>query len=266
MLKKKRSIQNKNNHFRLNNSFVGKNFTTEGSYFMWSKPWILTQIWQDVLFLHWPISPNEIEPYIPQELQLDLYENNAWLSVVLFKVKGQRLRFLPPFPGMDSYLQLNVRTYVTYNGMKGIYFFNLDVTNRFIVQIATKGGLSYRHSKISLKQRGNHFSLTSLHHGALAERLKISYQPISGAIMSSTLEKWLVERYHSWSKWKNLLLRIDISHMPWQLQRVNIDIGSNTLAPFVNETTKGIHPIAHYSKIQKARIDPPIVEMKNQLY
>ena len=52
---------------------------------MWSKPWILTQIWQDVLFLHWPVSPKDLEQYIPQELQLDLYENNAWLSVVLFK-------------------------------------------------------------------------------------------------------------------------------------------------------------------------------------
>ncbi|WP_285396000.1 DUF2071 domain-containing protein [Lysinibacillus sp. fls2-241-R2A-57] len=225
----------------------------------------MTQIWQDVLFLHWPISPSEIEPYIPQELQLDLYNNKAWLSVVLFKVKGQRLRFLPPFPGMDSYLQLNVRTYVTYNGMKGIYFFNLDVTNRFIVQIATKGSLSYRHSKISLKQRGNNFSFTSLYHGALDERLQISYQPISSAIISSTLEKWLVERYHSWSTWKNSLLRIDISHTPWQLQRVSINITSNTLAPFVKETIQGIHPIAHYSKNKKARIFSPILEMKNQL-
>ncbi|KOS64852.1 DUF2071 domain-containing protein [Lysinibacillus agricola] len=229
---------------------------------MWSKPWIMTQIWQDVLFLHWPVSPKELEQYIPQELQLDLYENKAWLSVVLFKVKGQRLKFLPPLPGIDSYFQLNVRTYVTYSGMKGIYFFNLDVTNRFIVQIATKGSLLYRHSKISLKQKGNNFSFTSLYHGALDERLKISYQPIASEIISSPFEKWLVERYHSWSKWKNALSRIDISHMPWQLQRVHINIASNTLAPFVKESIQGIQPIAHYSKSKKARIFPPVVETR----
>ncbi|MEY9975182.1 YqjF family protein [Lysinibacillus sp. RC79] len=227
---------------------------------MWSKSWVLTQIWQDVLFLHWPVSPKDLEQYIPQELQLDLYENNAWLSAVLFKVKGQRLRFLPPLPGVGSHLQLNVRTYVTYNGMKGIYFFNLDVTNRFIVQIATKGSLSYRHSKISIKQKENHFSFTSLYHGAPDERLKISYQPIASEISSSVFDKWLVERYHSWSKWKSSLVRIDIDHMPWQLQRVRINIESNSLAPFVKESIQGIQPIAHYSKSKQARIYSPKVE------
>lgn len=229
---------------------------------MWSKSWILTQIWQDVLFLHWPVSPKDLEQHIPQELQLDLYENNAWLSTVLFKVKGQRLRCLPPLPGVDSYLQLNVRTYVTYNGMKGVYFINSDVTNRFIVQLATKGGLSYRYSKISIKQKENYFSSSSLYHGARAERFKISYQPIAGEIISSTFDKWLVERYHSWSKWKNSLFRIDIDHLPWQLQRVHINIESNTLAPFVKESIQGIQPIAHYSKRKQARIFSPILEQK----
>jgi len=229
---------------------------------MWNKSWIMTQIWQDVLFLHWPVSPKDLEHYIPQELQLDLYENNAWLSAVLFKVKGQRLRFLPPFPGVASHLQLNVRTYVTYNGMKGVYFFNSDVTNRFIVQIAKMGSLSYRHSKIALKQKGNNFSFTSLYHGAQDERLKISYQPTASEISSSTFEKWLVERYHSWSKWKSSLFRIDIDHMPWQLQRVQINIESNTLAPFVKESIQGIQPIAHYSKSKEAKVFSPILENK----
>jgi len=229
---------------------------------MRNKSWIMTQIWQDVLFLHWPVSPKDLEQYIPQELQLDLYENNGWLSAVLFKVKGQRLRFLPPFPGVGSHLQLNVRTYVTYNGMKGVYFFNSDVTNRFIVQIATMGSLSYRHSKIALKQKGNNFSFTSLYHGVQDERLKISYQPIASEISSSTFEKWLVERYHSWSKWKSLLFRIDIDHMPWQLQRVQINIESNTVAPFVKESIQGIQPIAHYSKSKEAKFFSPILENK----
>jgi len=229
---------------------------------MWSKPWVLTQIWQDVLFLHWPVPSKDLEQYIPQELQLDLYENNAWLSVVLFKVKGQRLRFLPPLPGVDSYLQLNVRTYVTYNGMNGVYFLNSDVTNRLIVQIAKKGGLSYRHSKICIKQKENQFSFTSLYYGPLAERLKISYQPTASEIISSTFEKWLVERYHSWSKWKNSLFRMDIEHLPWQLQRVHINIESNTIAPFVKESIQGFQPIAHYSKSKQAKIFSPTLEKK----
>ena len=148
--------------------------------------------------------------------------------------------------------------------MKGIYFFNLDVTNRLIFQLATKGSLSYRHSKIAIKQRDNNFSYTSLYRGvrSMDERLRVSYQPISSEIISSTFEKWIVERYHSWSKSKNGIFRIDIDHMPWQLQRVHINIKSNTLAPFVKETIQGIQPIAHYSKKQKARIFSPVLEKK----
>ena len=68
-------------------------------------------------------SPSRTRKHVPKELKLDLFEQNAWLSAVLFKVYRHRLRFLPPLPGMTTYLQLNVRTYVEYNGMKGIYFF-----------------------------------------------------------------------------------------------------------------------------------------------
>jgi len=45
--------------------------------------WIGTQTWQDVLFLHWPIAPKILVKYIPQELKLDIYKGNAWLSVGL---------------------------------------------------------------------------------------------------------------------------------------------------------------------------------------
>ena len=47
--------------------------------------WMMTQTWQDVLFLHWPIDPQELEKHVPKELKLDLFEQNAWLSAVLLK-------------------------------------------------------------------------------------------------------------------------------------------------------------------------------------
>lgn len=221
--------------------------------------WMMTQTWQDVLFLHWPIAPQELEKHVPKELKLDLFEQNAWLSAVLFKVYRHRLRFLPPLPGMNTYLQLNVRTYVEYNGMKGIYFFHLDVTNYFLSKITAIGSLPYRHSNILVKQRGNHYSYTS-HYKACDERLRVIYT--IGDKTNTNFDRWIVERYHSWAKWKDTLFRIDIHHSPWELKRANVTIESNTLASFMKGKLQGMQPRAHYAKNKTARVFPPVVEHK----
>lgn len=221
--------------------------------------WMMTQTWQDVLFLHWPIDPKELEKHLPEELKLDLFEQNAWLSAVLFKVHRHRLRFLPTIPGMNIYLQLNVRTYVEYNGMKGIYFFHLDVTNYFVSKITALGSLPYRYSKILAKQRENHFSYTS-HYKACDERLRVTYTIEDHT--NTIFDQWIVERYHSWAKWKDTLYRIDIHHSPWELQRASATIHSNTLASFMKGNFQGTQPIAHFAKNKVAKVFLPVVERK----
>jgi len=221
--------------------------------------WMMSQTWQDVLFLHWPLSPQELEKHIPSELKLDLFEHNAWLSAVLFKVQGHRLRFLPSFPGMNTYLQLNVRTYVEFNGKKGIYFFHLDVTNYFFSKITALGSLPYRYSKILVEQRDNYYAYTS-YYKALDERLRVSFK--LGKNTQTNFDQWLVERYHSWAKWEDTLFRIDIQHAPWELQQAKATIQSNTLASFMKGTFQGTPPIAHYAKKKVARVFPPVIEQR----
>lgn len=233
---------------------------------MWRKSWMMTQQWQDILFLHWPVPPHELKQHIPNELELDLYENKAWLSIVLFKVTGNRLRFMPPFPGVSSFLQLNVRTYVTYNGMKGIHFFNLDVNNAFLVKLTPIDHfLPFRHAKMSLKRKGNTFTFTSSVQKSktLQEKLVATFKPSARQIESLTFERWLVERYHLWKKTDKHLLRMDVLHSPWCLQHVSTFINVNTMTSFVKNSTLLNQPIAHYAKSKKTLIFPPVLVMKN---
>ncbi|KOS67747.1 hypothetical protein AEA09_03670 [Lysinibacillus contaminans] len=232
---------------------------------MRKKPWMITQQWEDVLFLHWPVQPHELVQHIPKELELDLYENRAWLSFVLFKVSRNRLRFTPSFPGVSSFLQLNVRTYVTCNGLKGIHFFNLDANNALIVQMTTIGHLlPYRRAKMSMKKEGTALSFTSSYQNPklIDEALTVTFEPMPGQIESLAFESWLVERYHLWTKVKNRLLRIDTCHSQWRLQKVNVTIHHNTMTPFIKALTPYNQPIAHYSKSKNARIFPPVLEPK----
>lgn len=232
---------------------------------MWKKPWVITQKWEDLLFLHWPVQADELKQHIPKELELDLYENKAWLSFVLFKVKGNRLRFTPSMLGVSSFLQLNVRTYVTYNGMKGVYFFNLDANNALIVKMITIGQLlPYRRANMSLKEADGSFTFVSSYQNAnmLEESLKVTFEPMLEQIENFAFESWIVERYHLWTKMKERLLRVDTYHLPWRLQKVNVEIHHNTMAPLLKSLTSSNQPIAYYSKSKKARIFPPIVEVK----
>lgn len=230
---------------------------------MWKKPWVITQKWEDILFLHWSVQADELKHLIPKELELDLYENKAWLSFVLFKVRGNRLRFTPSMLGVSSFLQLNVRTYVTYNGMKGVYFFHLDANNALIVKMTTIGQfLPYRRANMSLENEDEIFSFVSNFRNAniQEEALKVTFEPMTEQIENIAFDCWLVERYHLWTKMKGRLLRIDTYHSPWCLQKVNVEIHHNTMAPLLKSLTQSHQPIAHYSKSKKARIFVPVVE------
>lgn len=230
---------------------------------MFRRPWLITQEWHDVLFLHWPVSPDLVRKHIPSELELDLYHNMAWIGLIFFKVKGNRPRFIPPIPGLSSFLELNVRTYVTYKGKSGVHFFSLDVNNPLIVKLTTLGNfLPFCNAKISLKRRKNTFTIYSrhTHQNTFPETLVATFEPIVRPIERNQFERWLTERYHLWTKPKDHLFRVDMIHSPWILQNVRGVIHENKMASFLRSDFQEKHPIAHYSKMKKARVLPPSKE------
>lgn len=223
----------------------------------------MTQEWHDVLFLHWPVPYGDLREHIPSELELDLFNETAWIGIVFFRVKENRLRFVPPIPGLDYYLELNVRTYVTYNGMAGTYFFSLDADHPIIAKLPTIGDfLPYRKAKISYTRMHNKRTIRSnyKHSTGVKEIIHTSFEPIPGVINRNPLEKWLTERYRLWTKTNGYLFRVDIRHHPWELQYVTGTIFENTMAPYVHYPFHGKRPVAHYSKLKKTRFFPPVLE------
>ncbi|WKA54283.1 YqjF family protein [Planococcus shixiaomingii] len=227
------------------------------------KPWIMTQEWHNLLFLHWPIPPDLLLPHIPQELELDLYDGQAWVGVVLFKAKRTRPRLLPPVPGAGTYLELNVRTYVKLNGKSGVFFFSLDADSPLAVKTATTGDfLPYRHARMAMEEhRGTwRFQSKRIHEHSFSEILDLSFRVISPPIVKNELEGWLTERYCLWTKPKNRLFRVDIEHDPWQLEYVKGTVYRNTMASFLPVDFPQELAITHYSEWQKVRFFPPVQE------
>src|SRR5512144_2005093 len=79
-------------------------------------PWIMKQVWHDLLFAHWPFEPAVVRPLLPPQLPLDTFDGRAWIGVVPFRLGGLRPRSAPPVPLLSSFPELHVRTYVTRDG------------------------------------------------------------------------------------------------------------------------------------------------------
>lgn len=226
------------------------------------QPWIMAQTWRDLVFLHWPIAPDALRPFVPAELEIDLFEGRAWVGVVPFLADHTRLRFSLPFPIAGTYRELNVRTYVRCNGRSGVYFFSLDADSLLAVKAASaRGFLPYRYARMKMMKKDRRYAFTSrLVERRTGERFRMGFTPITGILEASELERWLTERYCLWTKPKMVLYRVDIQHAPWRLQKVHTEIAENSLAGFLPDRWNRQEPLAHFSAQQKTRFYPPVKE------
>src|SRR5271157_3738182 len=86
--------------------------------------WAMSQRWNDLLFAHWRVPAASILPLLPNGLQAETFQGSAWIGVVPFWMDRIRFRSFPSIPGVRSFPELNLRTYVhdQYTGTKGVYF------------------------------------------------------------------------------------------------------------------------------------------------
>ncbi len=202
--------------------------------------------------MHWRVDADEVRELLPDRLPLDTHQGNAWIGVTPFCITGLRLRGLPPVPGLSTFLEVNARTYVTYEGKPGIWFFSLDAESRFAVEAARLVyRLPYHHARMSAARRGEWIDYRSSRVGA---GLDVSYRPVGPVAEAGegTLEHFLTERYCLYTEHAGELHGAQIHHAPWPLQEAEAEVRENTLAPVALEG----EPLLHYSERQDVVIWP----------
>jgi len=226
------------------------------------KLWVMTQIWNELLFAHWPIDPGVLRALVPSILPLDMYEGQCWVGIVPFHITYVRPRFIPPVPTLSSFVELNVRTYVTLHGIPGVYFFSLDASNPIAVAIARAFfHLPYFNAVMSSECVGDtiHSYSRRTHQGAPPSEFKARFRPIAPIAFAqqSSLEQWLTERYCLYTVVPGKgVYRGDIHHVPWPLQLAEIEMSKNTMAISHDIHLPEIPPLLHYSHRQEVLIWP----------
>ena len=193
-------------------------------------PTVMYQRWEELLFLHWPVEPQVVAKVLPPGLGVDTYKGKAWLGVVPFSMRGVRPRFLPAVPGLSSFPELNLRTYVVDElGRPGVWFYSLDTPKHLPNWIArTFFHLNYRFARIQVEDKGGSRSYRSeLWMGSdwdvpqeyEWERIGEPFTAEAGS-----LDFFLAERYRlfAYNDAKAQLMTGQVHHQAYPLQQVNL--------------------------------------------
>jgi uncharacterized protein len=225
-------------------------------------PWVMTQIWHELLFAHWPIAPAELRSHLPAIVPLDMFEGQCWIGIVPFHMTYVRPRLVPPISAFSSFVELNVRTYVTLQGIPGVYFFSLDASNPIAVTIARLFfHLPYFNAAMNSERTGDtiHYYSRRTHQGAPPAGFQAKFRPIAPIAFAQqdTLEHWLTERYCLYTVVPGKgVYRGDIHHIPWSLQLAELETKKDTMAISHEIHLPEIPPLLHYSHRQEVLIWP----------
>ena len=196
-------------------------------------------------------------PLIPAALELDTFDGWAWLGVVPFRMTGVRPHYLPAFPSLSAFPEINVRTYVTTPGRSGVWFFSLDAASWLAVRGARLWyGLPYYDARMRVIQQGEtvHYHSTRTHRHTPAETFDASYTPMCG------LSHPVPARWSTGSRRATVCTQIDrlghvgygdIHHAPWPLQAATAEVKSNTMAMPLHIDLPRTQPVLHFSPLSR---------------
>lgn len=203
---------------------------------MAGRPWVMRMRWLDLLFAHWPIEPAALAAIIPPPLELDLFEGQAWLGVVPFRMEDVAPRGVPAIPRFSAFPEINVRTYVRHRGVPGVWFLSLDAASRPTVVGAHRFfHLPYFRAAMSSERDEDAVEYRSRREDdrAPAAEFVARYRPTGPAALAEpgSLEAWLTDRWRLFSVDRSgAVYGTSVRHRRWPLQPAAAHIRVNTMA------------------------------------
>ena len=126
-----------------------------------NEKWKFYQEWNNVIFLHFKVDLEELKKHVSKELEIDLFKEESWVSVVAFTMEKIRPKNIPAFSPISNFHEINIRTYVKKNNKTGVYFLSIEGGTKLSCKIAKYiSDLPYRYSLI--ERSSKHYSSNNL--------------------------------------------------------------------------------------------------------
>ncbi len=220
------------------------------------------QGWRRVAFLHWAYDPDVVRPVVPGELDLDLSDGSAWVSLTPFDVVGFRLPGLPALPGISSFPETNLRTYVRGpDGRDGLWFLSLDVASVPTAAGARLAyGVPYHLAEMQVEEvDSGAIRYTSKRVGAEDVGHDLVVRPLDplGPDDRTAVDDWLTGRWRAFGQRAGALLEVPVAHQPWPLARGEVQAMDETITSAAGLPPPSGEPLVHTSPGVDVRLGPP---------
>jgi uncharacterized protein YqjF (DUF2071 family) len=216
------------------------------------------QRWEAMTFLHWAYDAAIVAPLLPTELELDTWDGDAWVSITPFLMADFRLPGLPAVPGVSTFPETNVRTYVRGpGGDDGIWFLSLEADSvATVVAASTVYGVPYRWADMAVEQ-GEVTRYRSRRRFGPEVGHDIRVRPERPCPLPSELDHWLTGRWRAWTRIAGRLATAPVEHQPWPLWDATVVDLEQSLLSSVGLAEPEGPPLVQYSPGVDVRLGPP---------
>lgn len=192
---------------------------------------VVEQHWRDLVFLHWRVEPERVQPYLPKGTRPDVIDGATWVGLIPFVLADTRFPPLPPLPRLGTFVEVNVRLYARdVAGRRGVVFRTLEAGRLLPVVAARIGfGLPYHWARASVVRRADAAGLElefrsrrRRPHGPSTRIRARLGAPISDDAPDAALAHFLTDRwgYHERHLGRTRWARN--THAPWPLLRAEL--------------------------------------------
>jgi uncharacterized protein YqjF (DUF2071 family) len=124
---------------------------------------LFDQRWTDLAFLHWPVDPTVVAPFMPPGVEPDVIDGVTYVGLIPFHMRGAGPGRGHAAPYLGDFLETNVRLYgVDAAGRHGVVFRSLEAS-RLMTVLAARWGyrLPYVWSRMEVSCDGDVWTWSS---------------------------------------------------------------------------------------------------------
>jgi len=195
----------------------------------------LSADWERILFLHFAIEPELLRPFVLPPLELELYDGEAYVSVVAVTMRRFRpTRLLPPgwiLGPIPCQKFLNLRTYVRHGDEPGALFLWGWLSKPIPLPLPTFNlpcafaNINYRHDF----QSGFHRGEVRTKSNCFSYGATIDPRPTFELCSHGSLSEFTMERYTGFFHHGNRTRIFRAWHPDWVQTSVDVSINENSL-------------------------------------
>jgi uncharacterized protein YqjF (DUF2071 family) len=185
---------------------------------------LFDQRWTDLAFLHWPVDPSMVAPYLPKGVRPDVLGGVTYVGLIPFHMRGAGLGRSHSTPYLGDFLETNVRLYsVDDEGRHGVVFRSLEAS-RLATVLAARWGyrLPYVWSRMRVTRDGDVWTWHSRRRWpdpGLQTAISIR---VGEPVEPTDLDIWLTARWGLHHQVAGRAIWTPNSHEPWPLRAAEL--------------------------------------------